>query len=99
MTLDEAYVVLGVANDTPPKQVRLAWIGKARTAHPDHGGTATEFNRIDVAYNLVKTFQFEEKCTACHGRGRVLVVNGFQSVPLTCGHCAGTGLRWSDEKK
>lgn len=47
------YTVLGVPADATIEQIRKAYRRKARTTHPDRGGSAREFNEVTGAYRLL----------------------------------------------
>ncbi|KAL1524061.1 hypothetical protein AB1Y20_018972 [Prymnesium parvum] len=46
--------VLGVAKDAPADVIRAAYRARALAAHPDKGGSPTEFQRIERAYRRLR---------------------------------------------
>ncbi len=44
------HAVLFVTVDAPPEVVKAAYRALAQKYHPDHGGDAEEFRRVDAAY-------------------------------------------------
>ena len=53
MDVDEAARLLGVTPDADARTVRRAWRTWARLAHPDVGGDAEHFGRLDVARRVL----------------------------------------------
>lgn len=47
------YTVLGVSRSATAKQIKDAYRKAARTAHPDHGGSAELFHDVAVAYEML----------------------------------------------
>jgi curved DNA-binding protein CbpA len=47
------YAVLGVAPSASPQAVRQAYREQAKVQHPDKGGSATEFQRLQEAYEVL----------------------------------------------
>jgi len=50
MQSDMWWEVLEVPKDATPEQVRAAYKAKSRVCHPDKGGTADDFTRLQNAY-------------------------------------------------
>src|SRR5688572_21361700 len=48
-----AYEVLGLPRTAPAAEVRLAYRRLARRAHPDVGGTAEQFHRVQLAWEQI----------------------------------------------
>lgn len=44
------WVILGVAKDATPAQIKKAYYAKAHDTHPDKGGDADEFAKVNRAY-------------------------------------------------
>lgn len=70
MTSSESwYVVLGVAPDSTPEQVRSAYRASARGAHPDiRGGDEEAIKRLNQAYDVlrdpVRRAQYDAECAS-----------------------------------
>ncbi len=47
----EFLVTLGLMPPCTPEDVKQAFFARARTAHPDHGGDAADFRRLQEAYD------------------------------------------------
>ena len=47
------YEVLGLTAPCTSKEIRAAFIAKARQTHPDKGGTASDFRKVREAYNRI----------------------------------------------
>jgi curved DNA-binding protein CbpA len=58
------YEELGIGKNAPAAEVRRAYRGKARKAHPDQGGTREEFDRLTQAHLVlsdpVRRAKFDE---------------------------------------
>lgn len=52
--LIDPYQLLGVERDANEQAIREAWRKAAKTAHPDTGGDAEHFSRLQTAYDLLK---------------------------------------------
>ncbi|MEM7398219.1 MAG: DnaJ domain-containing protein [Pseudomonadota bacterium] len=49
----DLYRVLGIKRTAPRKDIHKAYRKKAKTAHPDGGGTVEAFNQLVVAYSVL----------------------------------------------
>ncbi len=49
-------VVLGLAPPYAVEDVKAAYLNKAKTLHPDHGGTTEEFNELQAAYDRANQY-------------------------------------------
>ena len=52
--LDDPYVVLGVHRNTPPEIMKAVYLAWAKNHHPDVGGDAETFKRVNVAWDKIK---------------------------------------------
>jgi len=52
--LIDPYAMLGLERDAGEPAIRDAWRAAAKTAHPDTGGDAAHFSRLQTAYELLK---------------------------------------------
>lgn len=50
----DPYAMLGIERDAESEAIRLAWRKAAKSAHPDSGGDAEHFSRLQLAYELLK---------------------------------------------
>lgn len=50
----DPYAMLGLERDAGTEAIRRAWRKAAKGAHPDSGGDAEHFGRLQVAYELLK---------------------------------------------
>ena len=60
MAYDESldpYKILGVDKDATKEEITKAYKEKARTAHPDAGGTNEEMIRVNAAYEAIRQFR------------------------------------------
>ncbi len=48
------YETLGVAEDATPEEIKRAYRSKAKTAHPDAGGSQSDFEPVVKAYEVLK---------------------------------------------
>jgi DnaJ-class molecular chaperone len=86
-----AYKTLGLASDAGAAQARAAYRRLAALAHPDHGGSAEEFRRLNDSYRAVLRDIDHRVCEVCSGTGRVLVTRHLRSTTITCSVCRGAG--------
>lgn len=49
----DLYTVLGIKRSAPRKDIHKAYRKKAKTAHPDAGGSVEAFNQLVVAYSVL----------------------------------------------
>lgn len=47
------YADLGIARDASPAAIKAAYRKRAKTAHPDAGGNADDFARLQRAYDVL----------------------------------------------
>jgi len=50
---EDLYAVLGVQRTADAGQIRKAWLGLARTHHPDKGGDEAKFKKIQRAFDIL----------------------------------------------
>ncbi|KVK68115.1 hypothetical protein L905_15425, partial [Agrobacterium sp. TS43] len=50
----DPYVLLGVERDADEAAIKSAYRKVAKAAHPDSGGDAEQFARLQTAYELLK---------------------------------------------
>ncbi len=53
MAVTDLYKILGVKRTAPRKDIHKAYRTKAKTAHPDSGGSVESFNALVVAYSVL----------------------------------------------
>lgn len=51
--LDKYYRALGINRASAPEQIRRAYRKRSKEAHPDMGGDAKEFQKINQAYEIL----------------------------------------------
>jgi ferredoxin len=51
--VDSPFAVLGVDASADPETVERAYRRRIKTAHPDHGGSPREFQRVRAAYQAI----------------------------------------------
>ncbi len=66
---DSAYAVLGVEATADAETLRRAYRAKLRETHPDTGGDAAEFVRVQRAWELIGTTQARAGYDSGHGFG------------------------------
>ena len=64
MTSTQAYSILGVQSSATPEELKKAYRKKAMAHHPDRGGNAEEFKRVNNAYHLLTNKGGSQKRTA-----------------------------------
>ena len=84
--------MLGLTPDASPDAIRAAYRARARTAHPDGGGTVTAFTELNAAAKAALDYAAGTPCPRCAGRGTEPTHRGFSVVRLTCHRCRGSGL-------
>ncbi|WP_408022056.1 DnaJ domain-containing protein [Sinorhizobium kostiense] len=50
----DPYALLGIERDTDVRAIRTAYRRAVKTAHPDRGGEAEAFGKLQAAYELLK---------------------------------------------
>lgn len=55
MELESPYEVLGVEPDADQVEIVQAYRERVKQAHPDQGGSASEFRRVKAAYEQIQT--------------------------------------------
>lgn len=51
---ESAHVTLNVAREATQAEIRSAWIKLVQIHHPDHGGDATMFRKVQKAYECLR---------------------------------------------
>ena len=51
--VSDLYKILGVKRTAPPRDIHKAYRKKAKTAHPDGGGSVEAFNELVTAYSVL----------------------------------------------
>lgn len=51
--MKDLYETLGVGRDASPAEIRKAYRGKAKKAHPDAGGKASDFEELALAHTTL----------------------------------------------
>lgn len=88
------FEVLGIPEDSTPEQVKAAYLEKAKTTHPDGGGTAEAFQELRQAFIQASIEAAKPKhCEACEGKGHTLVAKGFHKMRMVCKACGGRGVK------
>jgi len=52
---DDPYAILGVHRNTPPEIMKAVYLAWAKHHHPDVGGDAETFKRVNVAWDKIKS--------------------------------------------
>lgn len=88
------FEILGIPEDSTPEQVKAAYIEKAKTTHPDGGGTAEAFQELQRAHDAAHEIASKpKKCEPCEGKGRTVIQKGFNKMTMLCKACGGRGVR------
>jgi curved DNA-binding protein CbpA len=58
---DELYDVLGVGKDATPADIKKAYRRKAKSEHPDAGGSAEKFTELTLAYECLSDDEKRER--------------------------------------
>ncbi len=64
MTLSEAYATLGLSEEATAADVKAAYRRRVVRAHPDRGGSASEFIKVRAAYEILLGFLKEAPTSA-----------------------------------
>lgn len=79
-----AYTVLGVSSTATPDEIKSAYRRLRSLNHPDHGGDADKFQKIQAAYEqLMKP----TRCPECEGKGTIRVKRGAFVDTAKCPRC------------
>jgi DnaJ-class molecular chaperone len=86
------FYFLDLPNNATKEQVEQAFRDKARTAHPDRGGSSEEFNLLMKAkLQALEECSINEslriKCNTCQDTGKITRVHGANSIKMTCPDC------------
>jgi DnaJ-class molecular chaperone len=98
---EEAAAVLEISLEGLTNAAKAAYHAAARKSHPDLGGSAQAFARVDWAKHVVNGWLDREepprpvhqapKCVVCDGEGRIRTQRGFKQFIRACDKCHGTG--------
>lgn len=104
----EACEILGWGVETlgeefTPAGVVAQYKHAAKSAHPDTGGSAEAFARVDWAKHALLAWLRQQggatehsvfdrtRCDACNGSGRVTMRKGWSTLQVSCTKCHGSG--------
>lgn len=110
---DEAATVLELpAEDWTVELVNACYRSAAKRAHPDMGGSAEAFAKVDRAKHVLLGWlerlageqpappHAVRTCHKCEGRGHVMSQRAFRQMRVQCPTCRGTGdLDYEHEKE
>lgn len=103
MTPEQAKRILKLPERYSTDQLRSAYRAACKAAHPDAGGSATDFHDVKAAYDLLKGVasapdplqRFRRKCPTCDGEGAIIMSGGrlgSAGLRKRCPACNGDGL-------
>ena len=49
----DLYQLLGVESSASADEIQVAWRSTAKRLHPDRGGSVTEFQQAEIAYQVL----------------------------------------------
>lgn len=102
MTPAEAAAWLGVSVlGLTSSVLKTAFRQKANLTHPDKGGSQEDFLKSVQANSVLEPLASTDPspetdvtpCEVCKGKGRVIIMNGFNQMPMKCSACSGRGAR------
>jgi DnaJ-class molecular chaperone len=93
MHYSEAFEALGLVPGASPSAIRAAYLARAKTLHPDAGGSVAAFSALSAAHIAATAYAMTEPCPTCKGAGITFLARGLHSSSMTCGPCRGVGLR------
>ena len=89
-----SLAALGLPSNAKPDDVRAAYRRLRSERHPDKGGDADAFHRLQAEYDEAMVEATRPKdCGLCAGSGSTYVGSGFNRTKMKCVKCQGTGLR------
>lgn len=80
----DPFVVLGIARNSSPQDIRNAWRNLAKKSHPDVGGEAQQMVRLNLALSLALEM--------VQHRGPSIIQNEVKDDITTTGRSRGVGL-------
>jgi hypothetical protein len=79
---------LGVGKNPTIDEVKKAWRELAKTLHPDHGGDAAEFHRMNHIYQqALRVASLPKVCVICKGTKKINKTVGFHTLKIPCPLC------------
>ena len=87
MNLKQARQLLNLSDSADVAEVKRAYHAAAKLSHPDRGGLAAEFARLNQAYKIALAHCGEESCPHCGGSGFIEVTVGWETFKKRCKHC------------
>lgn len=86
------WEILGLETGASLEDVKYEYKILAKVHHPDIGGDAEKFIKIQrAATRLIKQLTIPKICKTCNGSGVALATSGFHSIPVICQECGGDG--------
>lgn len=93
--MSNAFEVLGLPPSASLDAVKDKYRRLSMIHHPDRGGDAETFSRLNKAYKeAIVIAQEPRQCAACSGSGKTIQSFGFNTVTINCRFCAGSGQEY-----
>lgn len=90
--MSNAFEVLDLPPNSSLDAVKDKYRRLSMIHHPDRGGDAETFSRLNKAYKeAVIIAQEPRSCAACKGTGKAKQSFGFNTVTIICRFCSGSG--------
>lgn len=101
--MSNPWKILGVHRMSTDEEIASAYKTLAQSHHPDRGGRAANFAKINEAYKAIKdkrarrvfieSLYMEDRCYACQGRGVHWKSKGLtEKIYTACSVCDGSGF-------
>jgi DnaJ-class molecular chaperone len=106
----EAAALLGIIDPYTEADVSAAYRAKAKTTHPDAGGSSEAFAAVDRAKHVLMRWLERSdrseaaadtgvKCQRCNGTGYTVSQRAWRGMRVQCIRCRGTGEEGVEHEK
>ena len=92
MSIHDDFAFFGLDINASLNDIKERYRAHAFSAHPDQGGDAAQFTKLNEAYKSCIEFVRNAPCALCNGTGVFTTISAAMKLTkIPCVKCDGTG--------